>query len=63
MESVITYSDCGKQPREEQTHPVRSHEVKMNEKMESLNIQTDYETSKNEQIKKTDLLFVFCKCV
>ena len=40
------------QPRGEQTHPVCSHEVEMNEKRESLNTQTDYETSKNEQIKK-----------
>ena len=44
------------QPRGEQTHPVCSHEVEMNEKRKSLNTQTDYETkSKNEQIKKNRL--------
>ena len=51
------------QLRREQTHPVCSHGVEINEKEESLNTQTDYETtSKNEQIK-ADFLFVFCKCV
>ena len=41
------------QLRREQTHPVCSHGVEINEKEESLNTQTDYETtSKNEQIKR-----------
>ena len=37
------------QSRGEQTHPVCLDEVEMNEKRESLNTETDYETkSKNE---------------
>ena len=35
------------------------------EKVESINTQNDYETTnkKGTEIKKTDLLFSFCKCV
>ena len=48
------------QLRREQTHPVCSHGVEINEKEESLNTQTDYETtSKNEQIKKKQTSSLF----
>ena len=48
------------QLRREQTHPVCSHGVEINEKEESLNTQTDYETtSKNEQIKRKQTSSLF----
>ena len=48
------------QLRREQTHPVCSNEVEINEKEESLNTQTDYETtSKNEQIKRKQTSSLF----
>ena len=40
------------------------HEVEKYEKVESVNTQNEYETSKKQtDKKKTDLFFVFCKCV
>ena len=52
------------QSKREQTHPVYLQEVQKYEKVENVNTQNDYETSKKWTIKKkTDLIFVFCKCV
>ena len=52
------------QSKREQTHPVCLHEVEKCEKVKSVNTQ-DYETlsKKWTDKKKTDLFFVFCKCV
>ena len=52
------------QSKREQTHPVYLQEVQKYENVENVNTQNDYETSKKWTIKKkTDLIFVFCKCV
>ena len=60
MESVITYSDCETTIKKRTNAPCVSHEVEINEKEESLNTQTDYETtSKNEQIKRKQTSSLF----
>ena len=53
------------QSSREQTHPVCSHEVGKYEQTESVNTQNDCKTTIKEWTdkKKTDLLFVFFKCV
>ena len=62
-EGLITKSDCKTTIKREQTHPVYL-QVQKYEKVENVNTQNDYETSKKwTDKKKTDLIFVFCKCV
>ena len=53
------------QSKREQTHPVCLLEVEKCEKVESVNTQNEHETTSKKQTdkKKTDLFFVFCKCV
>ena len=52
------------QSKREQAHLVCLQEVQKYEKVENVNTQNDYETtSKKWTDKKTDLIFVFCKCV
>ena len=53
------------QEKREQAHPVWLHAVEKYEKVESVNTQNDYKTTRKKWTdnKKTDLFFVFCKCV
>ena len=53
------------QSKREQTHPVCLLEVEKYENVESVNTQNEHETTSKKQTdkKKTDLFFVFCKCV
>ena len=50
-----------RQSRWEQTHPMCSHDVEMNEKTEGLNTQNYYKTTSKKWAdkKKTDFLFMF----
>ena len=53
------------QAKREQTHPVCLHAVEKYEKVENVNTHNDSKTTSKKWTnkKKTDLLFVFCKCV
>ena len=53
------------QPKKEETHPVCLHTVEKYGKVENVNTQNDYKTTSKKWLdkKKTDLFFVFCKCV
>ena len=53
------------QSKREQAHPVCLQEVQKYEKVENVNTQNDYETMSKKWTdkKKTDFIFVFCKCV
>ena len=56
VEGLITKSDCKKQSKREQTHPVYL-QVQKYEEVENVNAQNDYETSKKwTDKKKTDLI-------
>ena len=51
--------------KREQIHPMCLHTVEKYQKVESINTQNDYKTTSKKWTdeKKTDLFFVFCKCV
>ena len=51
---ALLHRGIAKQSKREQTYPVCLHAMEKYEKVESVNTQNDY---------KTDLFFVFCKCV